>query len=47
MQASIWTFALYVLTLAVGSAEAQNPPARPVRAVVSTPAGEPPTSRAR
>ena len=39
MQASIWTFVLYVLTLAVGSAEAQNYPARPVRVVVSTPAG--------
>ena len=39
MQASIWTFVLYVLTLAVGSAEAQNYPSRPVRVVVSTPAG--------
>ena len=39
MQALIWTFALYVLTLSVGSAEAQNYPARPVRIVVSTPAG--------
>ena len=38
MQASIWTFALYVLTLAVRSAKAQNFPARPVRVVVSTPA---------
>jgi tripartite-type tricarboxylate transporter receptor subunit TctC len=39
MHASTWTFAFYVLTLSVGSVEAQNYPARPVRVVVSTPAG--------